>query len=160
MPWNVPQKYYDMHPLNKIELPPTRPNDLDDVPAPGVRMARSSGDHAKVLESGRWKEAIQAYLASISYLDGQVGRVLDALDRSAYRSNTIICFWGDHGWHLGEKEHWLSKAKTDRQRRWYSQASPCKFAFATAWFIPNGVKDMLAHSGLEAGKLKKLETTV
>jgi len=66
MPWNVPQKYYDMHPLNKIELPPTRPNDLDDVPAPGVRMARSAGDHAKVLESGRWKEAIQAYLVSIS----------------------------------------------------------------------------------------------
>ncbi len=114
MPWNVPKKYFDMYPLDKIELPPYREDDLNDIPPAGVEMARRPGsnspdkpsDHELLLKSGRWKEAVQAYLASITYLDGQVGRLLDALDRSAYRDNTIIVFWGDHGWSLGEKHHW------------------------------------------------------
>lgn len=106
MPWNVPRKWYDMYPLEKIQLPPTKENDLADVPPAGVRMARPEGDHAAILKSGRWKEAVQAYLAAISYTDMNVGRILDALERSRYRDNTIIVFWGDHGWNLGEKEHW------------------------------------------------------
>jgi arylsulfatase A-like enzyme len=117
MPWNVPQKYYDLHPLDKIELPPHRTNDLDDLPTAGVKMAKSFGDHARVLESGRWKEAVQGYLAAISYLDAQVGRVLDAFDKSAYATNTIICFWGDHGWHLGEKKHWRKFALWEEATR-------------------------------------------
>lgn len=117
MPWNLPQKYYDMHPLGAIELPPVKADDLADIPGAGVKMARMSGDHARVLESGRWKEAVQAYLAAISYLDGQVGRVLDALEKSAYKDNTIICLWGDHGWHLGEKEHWRKFALWEEATR-------------------------------------------
>lgn len=117
MPWNVPKKYFDMHPLEQIELPPTQDNDLDDVPAAGQKMARAQGDHAEVLKSGRWKEAVQAYLAAISYLDGQIGRVLDALERSPYRDNTIICLWGDHGWHLGEKQHWRKFALWEEATR-------------------------------------------
>ena len=106
MPWNVPRKYYDLHPLADIQLPPTQPGDLADVPPLGLKMAKPSGDHADVLTSGRWKEAVQAYLATISYLDGQIGRVLDAVNQSPHKDNTLIVFWGDHGWHLGEKEHW------------------------------------------------------
>lgn len=117
MPWNVPQKYYDMHPLDKIVLPPTTPDDLADVPPAGLRMAKASGDHADVLASGRWKEAVQAYLAAISYLDAQVGRLLDALEKSEYRDNTIICLWGDHGWHLGEKQHWRKFALWEEATR-------------------------------------------
>ncbi len=117
MPWNVPKKYYDLHPLAQIQLPPHRTNDLDDLPPAGVKMAGALGDHAKVVASGRWNEAIQAYLAAISYLDAQVGRVLDALDRSAYATNTIICFWGDHGWHLGEKLHWRKFALWEEATR-------------------------------------------
>jgi arylsulfatase A-like enzyme len=117
MPWNVPQKYYDLHPLDKIELPPHRTNDLEDLPPVGVKMAHAFGDHARVLASGRWKEAVQGYLAAISYLDAQVGRVLDAFDKSPYSTNTIICFWGDHGWHLGEKEHWRKFALWEEATR-------------------------------------------
>ncbi|HXG46372.1 MAG TPA: sulfatase [Methylomirabilota bacterium] len=117
MPWNVPRKYYDLHPLDQIQLPPHRTNDLDDLPPAGVQMARAFGDHAKVLASGRWKEAVQGYLAAVSYLDAQVGRVLDACDKSAYATNTIICFWGDHGWHLGEKEHWRKFALWEEATR-------------------------------------------
>ncbi len=117
MPWNVPQKYFDMHPLDKIQLPPTKENDLDDIPQAGLKMAKAFGDHAAVLESGRWKEAVQAYLAAISYLDGQVGRVIDALEKSSHANNTIICLWGDHGWHLGEKQHWRKFALWEEATR-------------------------------------------
>jgi arylsulfatase A-like enzyme len=117
MPWNVPRKYYDMHPLEKIQLPPHTPNDLADVPPAGVRMARPQGDHAQMLASGRWKEAVQGYLAAISYADAMIGRLIDALDRSAYKENTLICFWGDHGWHLGEKEHWRKFALWEEATR-------------------------------------------
>jgi hypothetical protein len=71
MPWNVPRKYYDLHPLDKIELPPYREDDLNDLPAAGMRMARPEGDHTTMLKSGRWKEAVQAYLAAISYSDAR-----------------------------------------------------------------------------------------
>jgi arylsulfatase A-like enzyme len=117
MPWNVPKKYYDLHPLEKIELPPTKENDLDDVPAMGRDMALKLGDHEAVVKSGRWKEAIQAYLAAISYLDAQVGRVLDALEQSPHKSNTIVVLWGDHGWHLGEKQHWRKFALWEEATR-------------------------------------------
>lgn len=106
MPWNVPRKYYDLHPLDQIVLPEAPPEDLSDVPPAGIKMANPNGDHKAMLESGRWKEAVQAYLAAISFTDGQIGRLLDALDKSPERDNTIIVLWGDHGWHLGEKQHW------------------------------------------------------
>ena len=114
MPWNVPKKYFDMYPLDKIELPPYRDDDLADIPPAGVAMARAPGtqarekpsDHELMLKSGRWKEAVQAYMASVTYVDGQIGRVLDALDASAHRDNTIVVLLGDHGWNLGEKHHW------------------------------------------------------
>jgi arylsulfatase A-like enzyme len=117
MPWNVPQKYYDLHPLDQIELPKTQGSDLEDIPLAGIEMAKPKGDHKDVVDSGRWKEAIQAYLAAISYVDGQIGRVLDALDASSYSHNTIIVLWGDHGWHLGEKEHWRKFALWEESTR-------------------------------------------
>ncbi len=76
------------------------------MPPAGLKMAKPDGDHAAMLKSGRWKEAVQAYLAAIAYCDAQIGRLLDAYDKSPHKENTIIVFWGDHGWHLGEKEHW------------------------------------------------------
>ncbi|HSJ01295.1 MAG TPA: sulfatase, partial [Verrucomicrobium sp.] len=117
MPWNVPQKYYDMHPLDKIELPPHIEGDLKDVPPSGIRMAKPNGDHAAMLGSGRWKEAVQGYLAAISYTDMNIGRVLDAYEKSPMKENTIIVFWGDHGWHLGEKEHWRKFALWEESTR-------------------------------------------
>jgi arylsulfatase A-like enzyme len=69
-------------------------------------MARPEGDHANILKANQWKEAIQGYLAACAYTDMNIGRLMAALDKSAMKENTIIVFWGDHGWHLGEKEHW------------------------------------------------------
>jgi arylsulfatase A-like enzyme len=117
MPFAVPKKYFDMFPLETIQLPPHRDDDLDDVPAAGVKMAKPEGDHAAIVKSGRWKDAVQAYLATIAFCDAQVGRLIDALQKSAYRDNTIVCFWGDHGWHLGEKLHWRKFALWEEAAR-------------------------------------------
>ncbi len=115
--WQVPQKYFDMYPLDKIELPPIKENDLDDVPPTGVKMAVRSGDHQKINEAGKWKECVRAYLATISFCDAMVGRLLDGFDQSAYRDNTIIVLWSDHGWHLGEKQHWRKFALWEEATR-------------------------------------------
>ena len=117
MPWDVPKKYYDLFPLDTIELPSTQKDDLKDVPAGGLKFAQAAGDHAAILKSGRWKEAVQAYLAAIAYCDAQVGRLLDAYDASPHRQNTVLVFWGDHGWHLGEKEHWRKFALWEEATR-------------------------------------------
>ncbi|MES2659580.1 MAG: sulfatase [Verrucomicrobiota bacterium] len=119
MPWNVPRKYYDMHPLDRIVLPPHLPpgEDLADVPPTGIRMALPRIDHARIVEADRWKEAVQGYLAAISYTDMLVGRLIDALDKSPMKDNTIICFWSDHGWSLGEKEHWRKFALWEETTR-------------------------------------------
>jgi arylsulfatase A-like enzyme len=106
MAFSVPKKYFDKFPLESIELPKVPADDLDDIPAAGIKMAKPNGDHAKIIKSGRWKDAVQSYLATINFADAQLGRLIDALDRSPYKDNTIICLWSDHGWHLGEKQHW------------------------------------------------------
>ncbi|HVX61304.1 MAG TPA: sulfatase [Pirellulales bacterium] len=117
MPFSVPKKYFDQFPLDGIELPPHREDDLQDVPPGGVKMARPGGDHAQMLASGRWKEAVQAYLATIAFCDAMVGRLLDGLVQSPHRDNTIVVFWGDHGWHLGEKQHWRKFALWEEAAR-------------------------------------------
>ncbi|HEX6179779.1 MAG TPA: sulfatase [Chitinophagaceae bacterium] len=111
LPWYVPKKYFDLYPLESIVLPKVIANDLEDIPPAGRKIAHSAfggnkPDHQFILENDQWKKAIQGYLASISFADAQIGRLLDALDRSVYKKNTIIVFFGDHGWNLGEKEHW------------------------------------------------------
>lgn len=117
MAFSVPKKWFDMFPLESIQLPPHIENDLSDVPPAGVRMAKPDGDHADILKSGRWKEAVQAYLATIAFADAQIGRLLDALEKSEYADNTIVCLWSDHGWSLGEKEHWRKFALWEEPTR-------------------------------------------
>jgi arylsulfatase A-like enzyme len=69
-------------------------------------MAKPEKDHKKVIEHKQWRKAVQGYLASISFVDTCVGRLIDAFDKSPYADNTMIILWSDHGWHLGEKLHW------------------------------------------------------
>jgi len=125
LPFTVPKKWFDKFPLESIELPPHRDDDLADVPPAGVKMAKPNGDHAHVVKSGRWKEIVQAYLASVAFCDSQVGRLLDALEASPYRDNTIVVLWSDHGWSLGEKSHW---------RKFALWEEPTRTVFA--WRVP------------------------
>jgi arylsulfatase A-like enzyme len=107
LPWYVPESYFDRFPLDEIQLPPHFDGDLDDVPESARAGTLNSVEvHEWVVEHDRWREGVQAYLASISYADAMVGRLIDALDASGRADNTIIVLWGDHGFHLGEKGRW------------------------------------------------------
>ena len=117
LPWYVPRKYFAQFPIDEIELPKTLETDLEDIPAAGRRIARPAGDHARVLEYDQWPAAVQGYLASIAFADQMIGRVLDALDQSPYKDHTIVVFWTDHGWHLGQKQHWRKFALWEEATR-------------------------------------------
>ena len=105
VPWYAPQKYFDLFPLDEIQLPSHLKGDLDDVPASGQKMAKRHW-HKWIIDNDQWKKAVQAYLASLSFADDMVGELLDALDNSPIAKDTLVVFWGDHGYHLGEKENW------------------------------------------------------
>ena len=105
-PWFVPQKYFDQFPLDGIQLPlGYREDDLDDLPPAGKRRGPNRY-FAHIRAHEQWKMGIQGYLASIAFADAMVGRVIDALDNGPHRDSTIVVLWSDHGWHLGEKQHW------------------------------------------------------
>ena len=110
IPWYVPQKYLDMYPLEEIQVPENSNAWLDRLPA-NVRNNPFAGAgrrpwHRWIAASGEWKKAIQGYLASVTFADAQVGRLLDAFENSAYKDDTIIVLWSDHGAHLGDKGTW------------------------------------------------------
>lgn len=116
LPWEVPQRYFDRHPLSKLSLPEVPEDDLNDVPAAGRRMAHVEL-HRKIVKQHAWKRATQAYLAATSFADAQLGRVLEALATGPLAGNTIIVLWSDHGWSLGEKFHWKKKVLWEEATR-------------------------------------------
>lgn len=113
IPMFAPKEYFDMYPDPR--LPEVPENDLDDVPAEGKRMAAfRRSEHTRILKEGKWKDAVRAYLASISFADALVGRMIKALDASPHAGNTIVVLWSDNGWHLGEKQHWHKSTLWER----------------------------------------------
>ena len=117
LPWYAPKHYFDKFPPERITLPNVNENDLDDIPPAGVKMAKPQGDHKKVTESDNWRKAVSGYLSCINFTDTNVGRLLNALEKSEYAGNTIVVLWGDHGWHLGEKLHWRKFALWEEATR-------------------------------------------
>lgn len=105
LPWYVPRRYFDRFPPADIILPDSDPDDLDDVPAVGRSFVRRR-DHENVLRTDNWARAVQGYLATIAFVDDCIGRLIDGLDAAGRGADTVVCLWGDHGWHLGEKLHW------------------------------------------------------
>jgi uncharacterized sulfatase len=102
VPWIVPKKYFDMYPLDKIELPKDPPNVREGVPP----IAFTVNPPNYGISAEDQKNAIRAYYASVSFMDAQVGLVLDALERLGLADDTIIVLFGDHGWLLGEHGLW------------------------------------------------------
>jgi arylsulfatase A-like enzyme len=116
LPWYAPQEYFDKFPLESIVLPVVDENDTSDIPKAGKALIKFR-DHENVTKYDQWEKAVQGYLASGNFVDECVGRVLDALEKSAYSDNTIIVLWSDHGWNLGEKMHWRKFALWENTTR-------------------------------------------
>ncbi len=110
IPLFAPQQDFNGLPsVHDIQLPEVNKHDLNDLGAMGKKFALdpiTAGTHSLVIKHQQWQAAVLAYLACITYVDRQVGRLMQALDESTYADNTWIILWSDHGWHLGEKQHW------------------------------------------------------
>jgi uncharacterized sulfatase len=99
-PFVAPKKYFDLYPLGKIQLPAAPPDDRADIPP--AAFAHNNATPHYGLDESTLRTALQAYYASVSFVDAQVGRLLDALDRLDLARDTIVVLWSDHGYHLGE----------------------------------------------------------
>lgn len=108
VPFYAPQEWFDLHPLEEVIVPEVPADDLADVPQIGRLIHElpryPNIDWLKADNQYQLRLCTQAYLACISFVDAQVGRVLDALESSPHADNTLIIFFSDHGYHLGEKE--------------------------------------------------------
>jgi iduronate 2-sulfatase len=98
LPWVAPKKYFDLYPPEKIHLPDTPLNDRDDIPP--IALTHTAGDD-EMTDLDK-KKAIAAYHATTSFMDAQLGFLLDTMDRLKLWENTIVLMFGDHGWHLDD----------------------------------------------------------
>jgi len=105
LPCYATQKWFDLYPEDKLPLPEVYLDDRKDVPdfawylhwkLPEPRLSWLEKNH-------QWHPLVRAYLASTSFMDSQIGRLLDGLEKSGQMDNTIVVLWSDHGWHIGEK---------------------------------------------------------
>ena len=112
-PYIAPKHYFDMYPLEAIKLPTNPPDDQDDIP--------EAAEQIRPLNYGltdlQCRECTQAYFAAISFMDAQVGRLLDALDRLKLSDKTIVVLWGDHGYLLGEHGQWMKQSLFEESAR-------------------------------------------
>ena len=108
VPFYVPQKWFDLFPMKDVQLPPVRNGDLLDVPEISRRIHELPKypklEFLQKNDNEQFRKCVQAYLACVAFVDHQVGRVLDALDRSPHAEDTVVVLFSDHGYHLGEKD--------------------------------------------------------
>lgn len=92
-------------------------NDRDDIPLASERVILDRGNDMGMTSDQDKREALRGYYASISYMDSLVGRVLDHLEKARQMDNTVIVFWSDHGWHLGEHFRWQKRSLFEESAR-------------------------------------------
>jgi len=135
VPQYASQNWFDLYPLESLQLPQVKQDDLTDISEYAVALTRSqhvAPKHDWVLQQDEWKPLVQSYLASVSFVDAQVGKVLDALDASSMKDNTIVVLFSDHGFHLGEKQRWAKRS---------------------IWQDGSGVPMIIAGPGIPAGQV-------
>ncbi len=124
VPWYIPQKWADLYPADEtLWLEPYDPNDFDDIPSEGAGKVLNgypdfhdeTSEYYVGLEG--WREVTQAYAGSISFVDDQIGRILDALENSPHAENTVVVVFSDHGYHLGNKNIITKHNLWDRSNR-------------------------------------------
>ena len=115
VPFVAPRKYYDaFKPYSKMVLPEKFPGDWDDIPKAGINYCTSENMQ---MDLRKQKKAVGGYYAAVAYLDAQVGKVMDALEKSGMRRRTIVIFTSDHGFHLGEHDFWAKVSLRDESAK-------------------------------------------
>lgn len=113
VPWYTPKEWFDKYPQRSIELPRKSARQVGDIPEIARGMTKHAW-HNWLVENEKWDDAVQAYLASASFADAMVGRLIKALDEGPLAKNTIVVLWSDHGYHLGHKQHWEKRVLWDQ----------------------------------------------
>ena len=116
LPFVSPKKYWDLYDPAKIQLAPNkfRPKDAPDYAIQaGGEMRAYHGIPSGAIPDDLARQLKHGYYAAISYMDAQVGKVLDELERLGLREKTIIVLWGDHGWKLGEHDAWCKHSNAE-----------------------------------------------
>ncbi|GAA5118764.1 sulfatase [Luteolibacter yonseiensis] len=143
LPFTAPRKYWDMHDPTKFKLAENTKPPQDAPPLAGKKGGEITNyepipDNGKVDDENA-RKLIHGYYAATSYMDAQLGRVLDELDRQKLWENTIIVLWGDHGWHLGDHGYWTKHTN-------YEQA--------------NHIPLLIIAPGMKPGSTRQLTETV
>jgi iduronate 2-sulfatase len=121
LPFVAPKKYWDLYDSNTVPMPP-----VTEVPRNAPSYAPQFGGELRqysdmpregAISEEDTRRLIHGYYAATSYTDAQIGRVLDALDASGVRNNTIVVLWGDHGWHLGDHGMWCKHTNYEQATR-------------------------------------------
>lgn len=115
VPYTAPKEFFEIYNLEEIKIPHVPDDEMSDIPIMGKSIAFGTiktGDHYAVsnLSDTYWKELVYGYLACVSFVDHELGKVIKALENSTYADNTVVVLWSDHGQHLGEKKHWRKQA--------------------------------------------------
>lgn len=114
-PYVAPKKYFDQYPMDKIDLPREPEEHLKNVPAPALASTNPRPYFGVTKDQAR--ECKQAYYAAISFVDAQIGKLLDAMDKHKLWGNTVVVFWSDHGYHLGEHGLWMKQSLFEESAR-------------------------------------------
>ncbi len=119
VPIYAAKKWFDLYPLDEVQLPEATSGDRDDLPEIAKRLTDNptAPRHQWMIENNESHHAVQAYLAANSFVDSLVGRIIDALDASGQADKTIVVLWSDHGFHMGEKQRWAKRSLWEETTR-------------------------------------------
>ncbi len=123
MPFHVPPMYFAHYPKDRNAMPHSWVDDLEDIPSGGQALLDQKAHFMRAILAkeekapGTWREAVRSYLASATFADHQIGRLVDGLALSPHAKSTVIVLWSDHGYHLGEKGHWEKFALWEKTTR-------------------------------------------
>ena len=122
VPFTAPREFFEMYEADQIQIPRVPEGEMSDIPLMGKSIAYGrlkGGDHNAVLElsDDYWREMVLGYLACVSFVDAQVGKVISALEESGHGRNTVVVLWSDHGQHLGEKHRWRKQTLWEEATR-------------------------------------------
>ncbi len=117
VPLLVPPRWFDLYDRETLTLPMAPKSDLSDLP-PNLRgKINVEPVHEEVVRREKWRDLVQAYLASVSFADHCVGTILEGLDNGPHAKDTIVVLWSDHGFHLGEKHQWAKRTLWEESTR-------------------------------------------
>lgn len=131
VPLYASARWFDLHPLDRLRMPTSISHDLTDLPPYAIQLSLNptAPRHAWMIESGEAKHAVQAYLATTSFVDHLVGMVLDGLAASSEQERTLVVLWSDHGFHLSEKQKWA-------KRSLWEEATRVPLVFSGSMLVP------------------------